>query len=56
MNKIEDRLKNSDWKQECPSRNHHTFTKKGWIILVYFYGTINLVSREDKIKYDLIIK
>jgi len=55
MNKIEDKLKNNGWKEECPSRNHHTFTKNGWIILVYFYGTINLSSPKGKIIFDFPI-
>ncbi len=53
---IEKRLKVLGWKEECPSRNHHTFTKNGWICCVYNYGIVNISSPAGRIYYDCVIK
>jgi len=52
---IEKRLINTNWIELAPSRKYRIFTKKGYIILVYFDGTVNLSFPSGKIVYDLKI-
>jgi hypothetical protein len=35
------RLEEHGWREECPTRNVWTFTKKNWVCKVYWsYGTV----------------